>query len=218
MIIHIQSNVLLFLEFLNPETIIQYGGLSLLLFVIFAETGLFFGFFLPGDSLLFIAGLLSGSKYLPISVSVMIPALIIAALSGSTVGYFTGKWAGEFLEKKEDSLLFKKRYIEMTRDFYQKHGKMALILGRFLPIIRTFVTILAGMARISFSEFFLFNIVGAVSWILLMVLAGHWLGNIFPQLSDYLELIVLVIVGISVIPVIVVWMKARISTKGGENK
>ncbi len=215
---HILSNPLLFLDFLNPETIIQYGGLGLLLFVIFAETGLFFGFFLPGDSLLFIAGLLSGSKYLPIGVAVMIPVLIIAALAGSTVGYFTGKWAGVYLETKEDNLFFKKRYIEMTREFYRKHGKMALILGRFLPIIRTFVTILAGMARISFSEFFLFNIVGAVSWIMLMVLAGHWLGNIFPQLSDYLEIIVLVIVGISVIPVIMVWMRGRISPKGGETK
>lgn len=204
----------MFLEFLNPETIIQYGGLGLLLFIIFAETGLFFGFFLPGDSLLFIAGLLSGSKYLEVGLAVLIPSLFVAAISGSTVGYFTGRWAGDYLENKKDSLLFKKKYIVMTREFYLRHGKLALILGRFLPIIRTFVTILAGMARIRFSEFLLFNVIGALIWVLLMVLAGHWLGNIFPKLSDYLEVVVLVIIGISVIPVLVVWSKERLRSKG----
>ncbi|MFZ6013921.1 MAG: hypothetical protein ACOYXT_26515, partial [Bacteroidota bacterium] len=114
----LEANVLNFMSFLesiNPENIIQYGGLGLLLLIIFAETGIFFGFFLPGDSLLFVAGLLSDTEYLDINVAVLIILLILAAVSGSTAGYFTGRWAGSYLSKKKDSLFFKKRYLDVTQ-------------------------------------------------------------------------------------------------------
>src|SRR4051812_17157922 len=110
-------NVLMFLDSFNPEYLIQYGGLTLLLIIIFAETGVFFGFFLPGDSLLFIAGL-SSDTYLDINISLLIVLLIIAAVSGSTVGYFTGRWAGNYLANKKDSLFFKKKYLDVTQAFY----------------------------------------------------------------------------------------------------
>lgn len=202
-------NILGFLDSFNPENIIQFGGLTLLLLIIFAETGVFFGFFLPGDSLLFVAGLLSDSEYLDINVTFLIILLIIAAISGSTVGYFTGRWAGGYLANKKDSIFFKKKYLDVTQAFYQKHGMMAFILGRFLPVVRTFVTILAGMAKIDFPKFLLFNFLGASIWIIVMVLAGHFLGRLFPQITTYLEVIVIAMILLSAIPVAVTWFKNR---------
>ena len=202
-------NILAFLDTFNPETIIQFGGLGLLLLIIFAETGVFFGFFLPGDSLLFVAWLLAGTEYLDIHVSLLIILLIIAAVSGSFVGYLTGKWAGFYLLNRKDSFFFKKKYIDITQAFYQKHGMMAFILGRFLPVVRTFVTILAGMAKIDFVKFLIFNFLGATIWIITMVLAGHFLGRIFPNITSYLELIVVGMILVSAIPVVITWFKNR---------
>lgn len=202
-------NILAIFDTFNPETIIQFGGLGLLLLIIFAETGVFFGFFLPGDSLLFVAGLLADSEYLDIHVWLLIILLIIAAVSGSLVGYLTGRWAGFYLLNRKDSFFFKKKYIDVTQAFYQKHGMMAFILGRFLPVVRTFVTILAGMARIDFTKFLIFNFLGASIWILTMVLAGHFLGRLFPNITSYLELIVVGMILISAIPVIITWFKNR---------
>jgi membrane-associated protein len=201
-------NILAFLDSFNPENIIQYGGLTLLLIIIFAETGVFFGFFLPGDSLLFIAGL-SSDKYLDINIVLLIILLIIAAVSGSTVGYLTGRWAGQFLRNRPDTFYFKKRYLDMTEAFYQKNGMMAFILGRFLPIVRTFVTIIAGMVRIDLPKFIFFNFLGATIWIVVMVLSGHFLGRIFPQITTYLEVIVVGMILVSAIPVVITYFRNR---------
>jgi membrane-associated protein len=202
-------NVLALLDSFNPESIIQYGGLGLLLLIIFAETGVFFGFFLPGDSLLFIAGLLSDTEYLDTNVTLLIVVLIVAAVSGSCVGYFTGRWAGNYLANKKDSIFFKKKYLDLTEAFYKKHGMMAFILGRFLPVVRTFVTILAGMVKIDFGKFLIFNVLGASLWIVTMVLAGHFLGRIFPGITEYLEIIVVGMILVSAIPVVVTYFKNR---------
>ena len=203
-------NIFAILEAINPENIIQYGGLGLLLLIIFAETGVFFGFFLPGDSLLFIAGLVCDDpEYLDMNVTVLIILLIIAAVSGSTVGYLTGKWAGNYLANKKDSFFFKKKYLDLTQAFYQKHGMMAFILGRFLPVVRTFVTILAGMVKIDFVKFLIFNFMGATIWIVTMVLAGHFLGRLFPGISSYLEVIVIGMILVSAIPVIMTYLKNK---------
>lgn len=202
-------NILAFLDSFNPEHLIQVGGLTLLLAIIFAETGVFFGFFLPGDSLLFVAGLLCDTEYLDINVGLLIVLLIIAAVSGSTVGYLTGRWAGKFLQNRPDSIFFKKKYLDVTQAFYQKHGMMAFILGRFLPIVRTFVTIIAGMVRIDMAKFVFFNFLGATIWIVVMVLSGHFLGRIFPGITTYLEIIVVGMILVSAIPVIVTYFKNR---------
>lgn len=201
------STILLFLDFLNPETIILYGGLTLLLFIIFAETGLFFGFFLPGDSLLFIAGLLCDTEYISVSVVPLIIMLTIAAVAGTTVGYGFGRWADTYLKNKKENFFYKKRYLDMAQDFYHRYGMAAFIMGRFLPIVRTFVPILAGMVRIPFGKFFFFNFVGAAIWIIVMVMAGNLLGNAFPSITDHLELIVAGMVLITSIPVILSWRK-----------
>jgi membrane-associated protein len=194
---------MLLFDFLNPEMIIRYGGLVLLLLIIFAETGLFFGFFLPGDSLLFMAGLLTETEYINKPVGVVIVLLIIAAVAGTSVGYFFGHWAENYLKHRKENFFYKRKYLDMARDFYKRYGMMAFVVGRFLPIIRTFVPILAGMVRIDFKKFLLYNFLGAVLWIVTMVMAGYWLGNLFPSLTEHVEIIVVGMVVVTAIPVIV---------------
>ena len=201
------ANALLYSDLLNPQEIIRIGGLILLVVIIFAETGLFFGFFLPGDSLLFTAGLLCGSKFLDVRLELLIGYLIVAAIAGTTTGYGIGRWAEDYLRNKKENLFYKKRYLEMTKAFYDKHGMMAFILGRFLPIVRTFVPILAGMVRIDFKKFWIYNLIGAIIWVSSVVMAGHWLGNIFPTLVDHLEIIIIGMGLLSVIPIIISFRK-----------
>lgn len=204
---------LLLLEFLNPENLIRYGGLIMLVIILFAESGVFFGFFLPGDSLLFTAGLLSGTEYLPYSVYTVVPALIAASLAGSVTGYLTGRWASNFLPTGNDSFFFKKRHMDMTEEFYKKHGMLAFIFGKFLPVIRTFVTILAGVVHIDFKKFITYNILGTTIWISSLVFAGHFLGRAFPQTIDYLEIIVVVMIVITAIPPVMVWVRSKRKTQ-----
>jgi membrane-associated protein len=201
--------VLLFVDLLNPEEIIKWGGLALLLFIIFAETGLFFGFFLPGDSLLFIAGLFSGTEYLDVNVWLMVLLLVIAAISGTCVGYAFGRWAENYLRTRKENFFYKRKYLDMAQEFYSRYGMMAFILGRFLPIVRTFVPILAGMVRIEFGKFLFFNIVGAAIWIIVMVMAGNILGNAFPSITEHLEIIVVGMVLLSAVPVVLSWLRHR---------
>jgi membrane-associated protein len=204
---------LAFLDAFNPENLIQVGGLTLMLLIIFAETGLFFGFFLPGDSLLFIAGLMSETKYLDINITLMIVLLIVAAGSGSTVGYLTGRWAEKYLANLRESIFYKKKYLEITREFYAKYGMMAFVMGRFVPIVRTFVPILSGIVRIDFPKFVFFNFLGAALWIITMVMAGHWLGNAFPQITKHLEIIVVGMILLSTVPVFVTWFRHQRAEK-----
>lgn len=196
-------------ELVNPEALIQYGGLVLLLLIIFAETGVFFGFFLPGDSLLFAAGLLAESPYLDTPVALLIVLLIAAAVLGTCVGYGVGRWAKTYLEHRKENFFYRKKYIELTEHFYQRHGMMAFVLGRFLPIVRTFVPILAGMTHINFSKFFIYNVLGAAIWVVVMVMAGHLLGNAFPNLIEYLEYIVFGMILITAIPLVVSFFRNR---------
>ena len=181
----------------------------MLLLIVFAETGLFFGFFLPGDSLLFTAGLLCGTKYLDTTIGVLLLTLCVAGTMGYLTGYGIGRRAGEVLLRRKDSLLFKKQYVDATRAFYDRHGDLAFILGRFLPIVRTFVPILAGMIRVDFRRFMFFNVVGCVAWVFSVVLAGYYLGRTFPKVKDYLEFIVLGMVLITAIPVVLTFLKER---------
>jgi membrane-associated protein len=198
----------MFVDLLNPEEIIKIGGLALVLFIIFAETGLFFGFFLPGDSLLFIAGLFC-KEYLQMDVWLLILLLVVCAITGTCVGYFFGRLAENYLRNKKENFFYKKKYLEMAQDFYSRHGMMAFVMGRFLPIVRTFVPILAGMVKIEFGKFLFFNIVGAAIWIIVMVMAGYLLGRTFPTITDHLELIVIGMVLLSAVPVIISWFRHR---------
>lgn len=203
-----ESTGMSIIEITQPDSIIVYGGLALLLLVVFAESGLFFGFFLPGDSLLFIAGILCES-HLAISLWVLILLLIISSFVGVVVGYGTGWIARKFSNSAVGKVIFKKKYLDMTKVFYRKYGVMAFILGRFLPIIRTFVPILAGMVNIRFSKFLIFNFIGVCLWVGSLVSLGYWLGRTFPQIINYIEIIVIGLILITALPVILTWVKSR---------
>lgn len=195
----------------DPQSIIQYGGLWLLLFVVFAETGLLVGFFLPGDSLIFISGLLCATKphLLNVSFPILVVLLITAAIIGNMFGYWFGKKAGETLYKKKDSLLFKQQHLITTKSFYEKHGGKTLILGRFLPIIRTFAPILAGVIKVDIKLFMLYNFSGALAWILGIGGIGYFLGKRLPQVESYLGWIVIGLIIITAIPVIITYLKNK---------
>jgi membrane-associated protein len=196
-------------DLFNPESIIRYGGLTLLLIVIFLETGVFFGFFLPGDSLVFIAGLLCDTKFLDLPIMALWPLLIVCASAGSMVGYAFGSRAGNYFAHRRENFFYKKKYLEITRGFYDRYGMWAFILGRFLPIVRTFVPIFAGLAHINYNKFILFNIIGATIWISTMLFAGYGLGNMFPSLTNHLESIVVGMVVLTAIPILVAWYRQR---------
>ncbi|MBN8695382.1 MAG: VTT domain-containing protein [Bacteroidetes bacterium] len=202
------------LEFLkqltDPQSIIQYGGLALLLFVVFAETGLLIGFFLPGDSLIFISGLICVSKpeLLGVDLFTLIAALSAAAIIGNMAGYWFGYKVGPPLFKRDDSLIFKKRYLETTKAFYDKNGGKTLIIGRFLPIIRTFAPILAGVIKLDFKQFMLYNVIGALAWIGLLASVGYYLGS-YQWVQQNVGYIVIGLVIITAIPIITTYFKSK---------
>lgn len=194
----------------NPESIIRYGGIALLIFVIFAETGLMVGFFLPGDSLVFVAGLICGTEpqLMQISIFTLAGSLSLAAIAGNIAGYYFGRKVGPALFTKDDNLLFKKKYITVTNTFFAKHGGKSLILGRFLPIIRTFAPILAGVIRMDIKTFLFYSVVGGILWICSLSIMGYYLGRI-TWVKENLEWIVIAFVVITTIPVIQTWLKER---------
>ncbi|GAA4153321.1 DedA family protein [Chryseobacterium ginsenosidimutans] len=204
-------------DLLNPEFYIDNGGFWLILFIIFAETGLFVGFFLPGDSLLFVSGIYAvkiisetfgstGSDFL--DTTILASCVAIAAIIGNEVGYYFGRKTGPALYKRKDSMLFKKKYLYQAHDFFEKNGALAIIMARFLPVVRTFTPIVAGIVRMDKKEFLRDNIIGAVLWSFLLIFAGHYLDKLFMDqfgidLKKKLELIIIVIVLITTVPVII---------------
>ncbi len=193
----------------DPQSILHYGGLWLLLFVVFAETGLLIGFFLPGDSLIFISGLLCATKpdLLDVSLPVLLILLTLSAVVGNIVGYWFGKKAGESLYTKKDSFFFRKSHLTATKTFYDKHGGKTLILGRFLPVIRTFAPVLAGVIKVDFKKFMCYNVIGALSWIGSICTIGYFLGINFPWIENYLGYIIITLIIITSIPVVMTYIK-----------
>lgn len=177
----------LFQTLLSSEKIIQYGGLTLIIIVIFAETGLFIGFFLPGDYLVFTSGVLCGTNYLDISVFILLISLTLASVAGNYVGYYTGKTLGKRLFTRPDSKFFKRERVERAKRFYDKKGAISLVLGRFLPIIRTFAPIIAGSIDMDLKKFSYYNWTGGFLWIWSLVLTGYFLGRTYPEIIHYLE-------------------------------
>jgi membrane-associated protein len=192
----------------DPQSIIQYGGLALLLFVVFAETGLLIGFFLPGDSLIFISGMICVSKpeVLGVNLIQLIALLSTAAILGNCAGFWFGHKVGPPLFKREDSIIFKKKYLELTKAFYDKNGGKTLILGRFLPIIRTFAPILAGIIKIDFKMFMIYNIVGAIAWIGILGSVGYFLGT-YEWVQKNIGYIVIGLIIITLIPLVLTYLK-----------
>ncbi len=205
-----------FKELVNPESIIRYGGLYLLLFVVFAETGLFIGFFLPGDSLMFTAGLLCATDVLKINIWVLIFLIFVAAVTGNMVGYAFGKKVGPLLFKRKSGFFFRQSHLQMAKDFYTKHGRKAIILSRFLPIVRTFAPIIAGIVKLDYRRFFVYNVIGATGWVTSLVLIGYYLGRFVPGTKEYLEYIVLFLIVITSIPFVYSAIKKKFQKKGKE--
>lgn len=199
-----------FKDLLDPTSIVQLG-LPLLLFVIFAETGLLVGFFLPGDSLVFLSGLFCATKnqYLGVNLIVLILCMAAAAILGNIVGYLFGKKVGEKLYTRKDSFFFKQRHLTATKAFYDKHGGRTLILGRFLPYIRTFAPILAGVIRVDMKKFMAYNVIGAFAWIGSICSIGYFLGQIFPGIENYLGWIIVGFIVITTVPVIITYQKEK---------
>lgn len=196
---------------INPQWILEHGGLWLLLFIIFAETGLFIGFFFPGDSLLFVTGMtLSINNHISgLNVWEVVALVIVAGILGNFAGFWFGEKSGPLLFKKENSLLFKKKHLVAAHEFYQKYGGGAIVFARFLPFIRTFAPIVAGIVKMDLKKFALFNILGCVAWVSSMILAGYFLGKAIPGLQDHLELIVIGMVLITTAPVLIKLMSSR---------
>jgi membrane-associated protein len=200
----------------NPEDIITSGGLFLILLIIFAENGVFFGFFLPGDTLLFTTGLLSSTGKFDVPIITLLVTICIAAYLGSFFGYFFGEKTGSKLFTKDDSIFFKKKYMFAAESFFIRYGAVALIMARFLPIIRTFAPIFCGIIKYPYGKFFLYNIIGGTLWVVSLVYGGYLLGRVFPTSRDYLEYIILGIVVITWIPVVLTYLKERKRSKSAE--
>jgi len=201
----------LFSMILEPQKIIVAFGLVGIILIVFAETGLFFGFFLPGDSLLFTAGFLASQGLLP-AVPLLV-GVFIAAVVGDSVGYWFGQKTGPSLFSREDSRFFKKKYALKAQTFYEHHGKMTIILARFIPIVRTFAPIVAGIGKMKYQVFLAYNIIGGFIWGVGLTLAGYFLGKVIPSADKYLLPIIVVIVISSLVPGIVHIYRER---KNGE--
>jgi len=221
-------------QLLQPQWYIANGGLWLVLFVVFAETGLFAGFFLPGDSLLFVTGIyaheitqadktvvpglahqflnvigLGGIQNPHLDLVVLIALISIAGILGNTVGYWFGRKSGTALYNRKDTFFFKQKFLHQAKDFYHKNGGFAVIVARFVPFIRTFAPIVAGIVEMDKKKYFFYNVVGCLAWVITMVCAGYFLNKAFPILQTKLELIVIVIVLVSTLPIIYKMIQAK---------
>jgi membrane-associated protein len=203
------SAIAFFQHLIDPAKLITYGGLTLILLVVFIENGLFFGFFLPGDTLLLTAGIFCATDILKVSIITLLITIPLAAILGNIAGYAFGKKMGDNLFRKKDTFLFKKKYVFAAEAFFIKYGGMALIMGRFLPIIRTFAPIFAGIVRLDYKKFISYNVTGGILWAFTMLLLGYFLAKIRPDIKDYLEYVILGIIIITWIPVVRTYLKEK---------
>jgi membrane-associated protein len=199
----------LFHQLKDPRMLVQAGGYIGLTAIIFAETGLLIGFFLPGDSLLVTAGLLSAQPQFGLNLWLLGVLLTVAAIVGNTVGYAIGKYTGPRLFTRDDSLLFKKKHLFKAQAFYEKHGGKTLVLARFMPIVRTFVPVVAGLGRMDFRAYMIYNVAGAVLWIWSMLFAGYFLGRYIPGVEKHIEKVILAVIFVSLLPAIISWQRER---------
>jgi membrane-associated protein len=216
------------MQLLQPQWYIENGGLWFIVFAVFAETGLFAGFFLPGDSLLFVTGIFSndlvqkglridfGSSF--INLVILGIVISLAGIIGNFAGYWFGKKSGPFLFERKDTFLFKKKYLLQAKEFYDKHGGGAIVMARFIPIVRTFAPIVAGIVGMENKKFTLYNIAGCAGWVFSMLFAGHYLQQLFLKsfnfdLTKHLEVIVLGIVLITTAPIFLKLLLDKKKTK-----
>jgi membrane-associated protein len=191
----------------NVPELIRFVGQFGLPLIIFAETGLLIGFFLPGDSLLITAGLFAARGDL--NLTLLIVTLIPAAILGNATGYQIGKRTGKALFSRPDSLLFRREHLRMTHEYYERHGGMTIIIAQFAPILRTFAPVVAGVAEMGYKRFASYNVIGAIAWIASMTLGGYLLGNVIPGIDKRIDVVVMVVIAISLLPALIGWLRSR---------
>ena len=193
--------------FTDVQGLIQAFGYVGLAIIVFTETGLMIGFFLPGDSLLVTAGLFAAKGDL--NIVFLNVLLITCAILGDATGYYIGKKLGPALFRREDSFFFKKKHLVATHEFYEKHGGKTIIIARFVPIVRTFAPVVAGMANMPYSRFALFNVVGGIGWVFSMTMIGYLLIKMFPNIEKHIHIVIVVVIFLSILPGIIEFIRAK---------
>ena len=192
----------------DVQALIAWGGYAGLTAIIFAETGLLVGFFLPGDSLLVTAGLLAATTGV-FNVFYLGLLLTVASILGNTSGYHIGRATGTRLFSREDSLLFNKKHLYRAHEFYERHGGKTVVIARFMPIVRTFVPVVAGMAQMGYRRYTLYNVIGGLGWIWGMLFIGYFLGRYIPGIDRHIETVIALVIFLSLLPGIIGWLRAR---------
>jgi membrane-associated protein len=191
----------------DVEGIIRWGGMLMLTVIVFAETGLLIGFFLPGDSLLVTAGVFAAAGHL--SITTLLTIVTAAAIVGDQVGYYIGYRSGPRIFRREDSLLFKKAHLVRAKQFYEKHGGKTIILARFMPIIRTFAPVVAGVGAMEYRRFVAYNVIGGFLWVWSMSLLGYSLGHMVPDIDRHIHVVIAVVIFLSILPGIIEYVRSR---------
>jgi membrane-associated protein len=197
----------LFTNLRDVQGIVEWAGYVGLTAIVFVETGLLIGFFLPGDSLLVTAGLFAAMGNL--NVYLLGFLLSVAAITGDALGYYIGLKTGPRIFTRENSLLFNRKHLNRAHDFYQKHGGKTIIIARFVPIVRTFAPVVAGVAQMRYRDFVVFNVVGGLLWVWSMLFTGYFLGRYVPGIDEHIEAVILVVIFLSILPGIIAWWREK---------
>lgn len=190
------------------DELIRWGGYTVLVLIVFAETGLLAGFFLPGDSLLVTAGLIAAVEN-TVNIWMLILLLSLAAILGDTTGYWIGHHLGPRIFNREDSFLFHKNHLVRTQKFYEKYGPKTIVIARFVPIVRTFAPTVAGVGRMKYKTFLSYNVIGGIGWVLAMTSAGYFLGHSIPNIEKQIHWVILIVIALSFLPILKEWLEAR---------
>jgi membrane-associated protein len=207
----------LFHRLRDLDALVAWAGMAGLAAIIFTETGLFFGFFLPGDSLLVTAGLLSATPGSPVKFDIVMLGLLLsaAAIIGDNTNYWVGRLSGPKIFNRDDSLFFKKKHVDEAHAFYERYGPITVVLCRFMPIIRTFAPLVAGVAQMRYRTFLTYSILGGLAWIWSMLLTGYLLGRYVPGVAQHVEKVIILVVLVSISPAIIGGLKARKAARRG---
>ncbi len=195
----------------NVPELVRLGGLIGLILIVFAETGLLVGFFLPGDSLLITAGLFAARG--DFDILWLNVTLIVAAIVGDATGYWIGRRTGQALYSRPDSFFFRREHLRITHEFYERHGGKTIVIARFIPIVRTFAPVVAGVAEMGYRNFATYNVVGGILWVTSMTLGGYYLGRAVPDIEQNIHYVVAVVIFLSLLPPGIAWLKAQLRSR-----
>jgi membrane-associated protein len=202
----------LFHRIYDVEALVRLGGIVGLTAIVFTETGLLVGFFLPGDSLLVTAGLFAARGDL--AVVPLLVALSLAAIIGDTVGYNIGARAGPRLFTRPDSLLFNRKHLVTTKEFYERHGPFTIVIARFIPILRTFAPVVAGIGAMEYRRFISYNVIGGIGWVCCMVMGGYFLGQMIPNIHKHIDKVIVIVIVLSLLPAIIKFVREKMKSSG----